>query len=496
MEGAAVVPSSCRVFTFVGQFVLLVSVLATVVTWLPLELTKFKVADTAFRFSLFRCVDCDEAVKDYSYTCIDKVYCDTYADGLCDLGKLQQLNASIYAAFAAIGVVCQLLVVVRLGAMRNKLDYGHARVMWILILVGWVSIVIAGIVWIAYGEIKFDGSCSTDDPTSSVDVCASTTAYFIPSAIGLVSIGSIAAAFAMRTRNPILDVGIKGVANGTVAGLSHRKWLLKIAFAQIAAVVFIALSLDWRWVHYNDTTLDSKSYGQLLIWQKFDTYPYEDYGHNCLSSHFCSNDDSSPFCKGFKKLDKATRLFMAFEYMTLLCIVFWLEHVVYLLMKREFGFVRLNYLWPPLAFVFHTCGFASYVAVSEVSFGADCDYDYDSTSLNFCAEQGPQFVMWSMICLTFGALFSDLIYLKRYVRGIAHGGEKDLKSVSYKLDNTKSIESFDHDTTMNASRTSQPLFDNSPTKKHHATVAPALAETVSNAESPLNADNCVSCHKS
>jgi hypothetical protein len=205
--------------------------------------------------------------------------------------------------------------------------------------------------------------------------------------------------------------------------------------------------MNWRWVHYNDTPLSSKYYGKLLSWEDFDTFSYEDYGHDCLNSVFCASDDDSAYCKGFKKLDRATRLFLSFEVAALVCVVFWLQHVLYLLMKREYGFVRLNYLWAPLSFVFHTCAFVSYVAVSEVSFEANCDFDSDSAQLYFCAEQGPQFIMWSMICLTFGALFSDLIYLRRYVRGVLSKLDKSFKAVGYMSHARK--HDFDSDTSLN-----------------------------------------------
>mmetsp|Transcript_26195 Transcript_26195/g.46730 ORF Transcript_26195/g.46730 Transcript_26195/m.46730 type:complete len:547 (-) Transcript_26195:4793-6433(-) len=498
MDVDASVPKTCRLFSLIGQLIYVLASLATVVTFVPIELTQFKVSDSDFHMSLFRCTDCDDGTKAFSYSCFDKIYCENDIDGLCDMGKLQQLNASVYAGLAAFGVLCQLLIIERLGAMRNKLDYGHVKLMWGILFIGWASTVTAGIFWIVNGEIKFGGSCSTDDPKSSVDICASPGAYLIPSAMGLSTIGLIFAALAMKKRNPTHDEGIRGVANGIVAGLSHRKWLLKIAFAQVAAVVFIGMSMNWRWVHYNDTSLDSKYYGKLLVWEDFESFPYENLGHNCVHSVYCNKDSDDPFCKGFKKLDKASQLFLAFEVCALLCIVFWLEHVLYLLMKREFGFVKLNYFWAPMSFVFHTCAFATYVAVSEVSFGAKCDFDYDSTSLDFCAEQGPQFIMWSMICLTFGALFSDLIYLRRYVRGMPQE-DKDLKTVTYKSENAKKIESFELDTSLNGTRSgmSAGVYSDSPVKKQGktGTVVPILEETVGNVDSPLHSDSCVRCGK-
>lgn len=502
MDVDASVPTSCKVLSLFGQLILLLSSLATVLTFVPIELTQFKVAGADYHFSLFRCTDCDDATEEFSFSCFDKIYCESDlqgVDGLCDMGKRQDLNASVYAGLAAAGVLCQLLIIERLGAIRNKLDYGHVKLMWGILFSGWAAIITSGIFWILYGKIKFSDSCSNDDLDSTIEVCASKAAYLIPSAMGLATLGLIFAIFAIIKRNKTHDEGIRGVANGIVAGLSHRKWLLKIAFAQVAAVLFIGLSMNWRWMHYNDTTLDKKFYGKLMIWEDFDDFPYENLGHNCLRSVMCVNDDTQPFCKGFKKLDKAAQLLQAFETASLICVVFWLEHVVYLLMKREYGFVRLNYFWAPMSFIFHTIAFASYVSVSEISFGAKCDFDYDSTSLDFCAEQGPQFIMWSMICLTFGALFSDLIYLRRYVRGIAPKDEKDLKSITYKSDNAKKIESFELDTSLNGTRSglSAGQYSDSPIRKAKkgATVAPILVDTLSNIDSPLHSDNCVRCGK-
>jgi hypothetical protein len=490
MEIDAVVTKNCRLFCLIGQVVLLISSLFTVSTFLPIELTNFSVDGKDYKFSLFRSVNIEGESEDYNYSCFEKMTCDE-SDGLCDMGKRQQRASLVYTVMAGLGVVCQLLVIERLGAMRNKLDYGHGKVMWIIIILGWALTFVGSIFWLGYGQIKFQGSCSSSALDSTVDVCASSGASIVPTAICLVTIGTAIAAMAMRNRNTALDIGIKGVANGTIAGQSHRKWLLKVLFAQAASLLFISMSLNWRWVHYQDTVQDSKYYGKLFNWESFDSEVPEDLGYSCLSTLYC-NDDNQRYCDGFRKLDKASQVFLGFEVLAVISLIFWFEPVMYLLMKREFGFTRLNFVWAPLSFTFHICAFASFVGVSEVSFGGKCELKQTSDTLKFCAEQGPQFIMWTLMCITFGALFSDLVYLRRYVRGKLL--LSNMKSVTYKAEGGKKVVPFSNNTSMNMTQ-SEDVIPTYLKKKEIAVVVPQVAEPNSVISSSPQLDSCIRCNR-
>jgi hypothetical protein len=190
---------------------------------------------------------------------------------------------------------------------------------------------------------------------------------------------------------------------------------MRVAMAQAAAVVFIGLSLDWRWVYYYDSRQQTKYYGKLLIWEDLHDVSYEHFGHNCLRSSLCAVDDGSPYCKGFKKLDKAGQLFMGFEAAALFCIAFWFEHVLHYLVRREFGFARLNCLWARLSLILHLCAIGCYAGISELSFGSNCDFDDDSSSLNFCAELGPVWSCLACISLGFGTLFDFALWRHRKI---------------------------------------------------------------------------------
>jgi hypothetical protein len=401
--------------TSTAQVIHTLSILATILTLVPLELTHFKVGDAEFHFSLFRCTDCEDGMKEFSYTCFDKLYCDSDLDGLCDMGKLQNFTASLYAGLAGFGVLCQLLVIERLAALKHKLDFGSLKLFWSFLLLGWGAVVTAGVVWVVKGDVQLSGSCSNDDGKSSVDICASKAAYLIPTAMGLVTIGLILTGLAINSRDKTLDEGIIRTGNGQISGISRKLWCMKVALAQAAAVVFIGLSLDWRWVYYYDTSQQTKYYGKLLIWEDLHDVAYEDFGHNCLRSSMCAVDDGSPYCEGFKKLDKAGQLFMSFEAAALLCIAFWFEHILHFLVRREFGFVKLNCLWAPLSLLLHLCAIGCYAGISEVTFGSSCDLDDDSSTIKFCAELGPVWSCLACICLGFGSLFDYALWRHRKV---------------------------------------------------------------------------------
>jgi hypothetical protein len=376
----------------------------------------FELSDVTYEFGLFYCTDCPDEHAKYSTDCFRTYDCLLNSNSnLCRVGEAAYEASISYIWFALISLVGSLFLVERLIFLLLRRDYGHPKVLYCLAIAIPLFQGVGVFVWFTRSDAKFSKSSSVQ-ADEQIHLYANLGPIL---AICGVILSSLAAAFVllvMLWRDTSFDKGVQGVGEGLIMGTTHRQWLLgKVAPVLGIGLAFHVMATCWHWVNYD---ADHNHNGFLLY---VDSYlDYDQLSYNCLFGPACAQSNDKPIdirnCTAYKRLWSAGYAYLWIDSAALIFFLLWIEGLVYLAMKREYGVPFVQYVWPLLTTLVHLAALVTWFMVSGAEYGASCNVYVSDVDINFCADMSPSFSIWALICYFFAALVYELLYLRRKER--------------------------------------------------------------------------------
>lgn len=193
----------------------------------------------------------------------------------------------------------------------------------------------------------------------------------------------------------------------------YKSWfLMKVFPIMILGLLFFILGLCWDWVSYHNP---GKIYGRLIQMPNYDDLKKLDY--SCIAGPNCdvspSYSDNERKCNAFGKLHDASVNYLSFFVIASAFWCIWIEHLIYLSLRSDFGFLIMNYFWPVIPILLLFSGTISWISISGASFGGTCKVKAGDEDINFCSEKGVSFTILGVLCLTFSGLLYIAIFFQR-----------------------------------------------------------------------------------
>jgi hypothetical protein len=392
----------------VSSSILLTSVTIHVQDWFSFEL-----GGQLYVFGLFYCATCPENYAAYSTDCLSSYNCALNSDSnLCYLGRTAYAASIRYFWLSLLSLVCSLFLLQRLVFMLIGRDYGHPQLMYVLTVVIPSAQSAAVVVWFANSRASFNGDCSADVHEQG-GLCAETGPTFAISSAILALLASGGSGLVVRYRNEANDKGATGMAKGKVLGISQRQWLLgKITPVLLTGLALQLMAICWHWVHYD---ADSERKGYLLYLDRY--LDFDSLGFNCLYGPACEDDRDFHInkrnCSAFKRIWEAGTAYLYIDAAALLMCLLWMEGLVYLVLRREFGLPSAQYCWPILTVVLHLSAILAWFIKSEAKFNSTCKVAAPDHDIDFCADKSASFAIWSLVCYSLAATLYVFLYFRR-----------------------------------------------------------------------------------
>ncbi|CAG9322581.1 unnamed protein product [Blepharisma stoltei] len=371
------------------------------------EWNSFSYKEETFNYGIFDCIDCPVGFEHTNPNCVYSLSCsqDSSSD-LCSTGKkLIQARSSVISCETVAGVLT-ILLIERYIYMLMRRGYGKVWIFYTLIGLITGSKLAGFLSYIELTNSKISSSCDTND-----EICNNNGPYYMLTSLILSAIGCGLGAVVLRFRNKKLD------KEKIIEGLESSAMISgKVLPVLLIGAAFTGLALGWDWISFQ---APKTSTGTLLSMNSY--YKYGDFIKNldfdCISGPACANKSglalSQRECNAFDKVNNAGRVYYWMVSFSLLFLLLWIENLINVLRKKEFGISESNYVWPALCVILNLIGIISWFNISGVTYGANCRVKAGDNDISFCSEEGPTFAIISLICEFFAAMFYCLLYAQK-----------------------------------------------------------------------------------
>ncbi|CAG9327676.1 unnamed protein product [Blepharisma stoltei] len=454
--------TSSTLLLIIGEWALLI------VGIMSPDWTRFSVMDQKFNYGLFDCEDCPSEYAHTNYSCLSELTCDdSQKSSLCEKAVVLSKSRLVLLVFLALGSFVSLLLFERLFYMVLKRPYGGIRIFYAFSVLP-AGIQIVGImVYIFVSGVSVSSTCNEKN-----EICSGNGLWLVIESNAVAWICVVTSIIILRSRDKGRDKIIREPLNFGNYG-SWFSW--KVLPILLLGICFIGIGYGWKWVSYHSR---SKIYGNLVGMNQYEGHDELDY--MCISGPRCEETpkyaNSIRNCNAFHKLGIANYYYLWFTCISYILLIMWIEHLIFLARKINFGIVSLNYFWPILTTVINLCGNMSWFIVSGASYSSTCKIQAGDTDISFCAEQGPTFSLIGVLCFCLSSFLYIAIFSRRTIPVPLIKSEPQLKR-------TKSRKVLDEFVTIN--KTIDEL-DNSASESYEVDningTRPCTQETLANEE--------------
>ncbi|CAG9325391.1 unnamed protein product [Blepharisma stoltei] len=392
-----------------SSFILTASLFISFASILTPKWNSFSYNEETFNYGMLDCDDCPAEYKNTNPNCLVAISCkEDSSSELCSIGrKLMRARSSVISSEVIAGLFT-ILLLERLFYMLFRKAYGKLWIFYALIGVVTSSKFAGFLSYIEITQSKISSNCDNNK-----NICNSDGPNYLLSSLILSGIGCgfVILAIILRNKAEDKEKELKGLENGYI--LMNGK----VAAVILLGALFTGLALDWDWISFQSP---KKMTGTII---SMDTYrknsiSIHNLDYNCISGPSCASESDLAItqreCAAFDKLSKAGYIYYWMITFSLLFLVLWLEHLLYLVLKKQFGASELNYVWPSLCVLFNLIGIISWFNLSEVSYRANCRVKASDDNISFCPEDGPILSIVSLFCEFFAAVFYCVIYSKKF----------------------------------------------------------------------------------
>ncbi|CAG9328778.1 unnamed protein product [Blepharisma stoltei] len=391
--------------TFMTLLFIIVEWILSIVGIFMSEWTSFSFMEQNFHYGLFDCEKCPAEYAHTNYSCLGSLTCnDTEKDSLCDKAQLLNKAKIVLLVFEGFGTAFSLLLFERLFYMSLRKSYGNIIVFYAFSIIPAIAKLIGIGTYIILSSTNLSSNCNSDH-----EICNEKGPWFLIESSLISWLCAMLTVIILKSRDKSNEKKIKE----TLRFGNYDSWfLIKATPMVLLAICFTVMGHWWDWISYHSP---NRIYGSLMSMNKYEEYSQLDYmcisGPNCAITPQYTN--SIRDCNAFHKLGSASYYYLGINFVSYAFLLIWIEHLICLALKINFGIFCLNYFWPIFTTIANLCGNISWFIVSGASFSSTCRIKAGDNDISFCAEQGATLSLAGFLCFALSSILYIVILARK-----------------------------------------------------------------------------------